>query len=106
MLLFLKVYALRIFSLLRKNLVEELIEIDIFKINQPNNLEFIIEILNSFISIIVSILRRIEYITKGESNEMAVNKIIKILKEHDNGNATQKFSLALFKNVVLKVVPS
>lgn len=89
-LLSLRVNALQIAPELRKTLVEELIRRDIFKITQNDSFDFIMEILNiknkslrhavtSLISVIVSTLRGIEYITNGGSDVAVIDKVIKVL---------------------------
>jgi len=88
-LLSLRVNALQIAPELRKTLVEELIRRDIFKITQNDSFDFIMEILNiknkslrhavtSLISVIVSTLRGIEYITNGGSDVAVIDKVIKV----------------------------
>lgn len=85
----LRVNALQIAPELRKTLVEELIRRDIFKITQNDSFDFIMEILNiknkslrhavtSLISVIVSTLRGIEYITNGGSDVAVIDKVIKV----------------------------
>lgn len=56
----------------------------------------------SLISVIVSTLRGIEYITNGGSDVTVIDKIIKILKEQDNGNVTQRFCLAILQKCSVK----
>lgn len=69
--------------------MEELIRRDIFKITQNDSFDFIMEILNiknkslrhavtSLISVIVSTLRGIEYITNGGSDVVVIDKVIKV----------------------------
>jgi hypothetical protein len=88
-LLSLRVNALQIAPELRKNLVEELIRRDIFKITQNDSFDFLMAILNeknkslkhaitSLISVVVSTLRGIEYITAGGTDTTIVDKIIKV----------------------------
>lgn len=85
----LRVNALQIAPELRKNLVEELIRRDIFKISQHDNFSFLMEILNiknkslrhavtSLISVIVSTLRGIEYLTAGGTDTSVLDKVIKV----------------------------
>lgn len=89
-LLSLRVNALQIAPELRKSLVEELIRRDIFRITQHDSFDFLMEILNmknkslrhaitSLISVIVSTLRGIEYITAGGSDPTVLDKVIKVL---------------------------
>lgn len=84
-----RVNALQIAPELRKNLVDELIRRDIFKISQTDNFDFLIEILNiknkslrhavtSLISVIVSTLRGIEYLTNGGTDVSVLDRIIKV----------------------------
>jgi len=86
----LRVNALQIAPELRKNLVEELIRRDIFKITQNDNFNFLMTILNnknrslrhavtSLISVIVSTLRGIEYLTTGGNDTAVLDKIIKVM---------------------------
>lgn len=86
----LRVNALQIAPELRKSLVEELIRRDIFKVTQYDNFNFLMDILNiknkslrhavtSLISVIVSTLRGIEYLTAGGSDTTVLDKIIKVL---------------------------
>ena len=88
-LLSLRVNALQIAPELRKSLVEELIRRDIFKISQGDGFSFIMEILaiknkslrhavTSLISVIVSTLRGIEYLTAGGSDSAVLDKVIKV----------------------------
>lgn len=56
----------------------------------------------SLISVLVSTLRGIEYITNGGSDAAVVDKVIKILKEQDNGNVTQRFCLAILQKCSVK----
>lgn len=112
-LLSLRVNALQIAPELRKSLVEELIRRDIFKISQGDGFSFIMEILaiknkslrhavTSLISVIVSTLRGIEYLTAGGSDSAVLDKVIKILKEQDNGSVTQRFCLAILQKCSVK----
>lgn len=57
--------------------------------------------ITSLISVIVSTLRGIEYITYGD-NDIVIQKIIKILKEQENGNVTQRFCLAILQKCSVK----
>lgn len=109
----LRVNALQIAPELRKSLVEELIRRDIFKVTQYDNFNFLMDILNiknkslrhavtSLISVIVSTLRGIEYLTAGGSDTTVLDKIIKILKEQDNGSVTQRFCLAILQKCSVK----
>ena len=88
-LLSLRVNALQIAPELRKSLVEELIRRDIFKISQNDSFTFLMDILNiknkslrhavtSLISVIVSTLRGIEYLTAGGTDTSVLDKIIKV----------------------------
>jgi hypothetical protein len=88
-LLSLRVNALQIAPELRKSLVDELIRRDIFKISSTDNFDFIIEILNiknkslrhavtSLISVIVSTLRGIDYLTNGGTDVSVLDRIIKV----------------------------
>lgn len=69
--------------------MEELIRRDIFKISQNDSFDFLMEILNiknkslrhavtSLISVIVSTLRGIEYLTAGGSDTTVLDKVIKV----------------------------
>ena len=89
-LLSLRVNALQIAPELRKNLVEELIRRDIFKISQHDNFDFLMEILSiknkalrhaitSLISVLVSTLRGIDYLTAGGSDPTVLDRIIKVM---------------------------
>lgn len=88
-LLSLRVNALQIAPELRKNLVEELIRRDIFKITQDENFKFLLHILNiknkslrhaitSLISVVVSTIKGIEYIAYN-NNDAIIQRVIKIL---------------------------
>jgi hypothetical protein len=97
-LLSLRVNALQIAPELRKNLVYELIRNDIFNIEATEKFDFLIQILDinnqslkhaitSLISVISSTFRGVEYMTYN-NNMVVVEKIIKILKEQENGSVT------------------
>lgn len=69
--------------------MEELIRRGIFKISQNDSFDFLMEILNiknkslrhavtSLISVIVSTLRGIEYLTAGGSDTTVLDKVIKV----------------------------
>jgi hypothetical protein len=89
-LLSLRVNALQIAPELRKSLVEELIRRDIFRVAQGEGFDFLMDILNiknkslrhavtSLISVIVSTLRGIEYLTAGGADAVVLDKVIKVL---------------------------
>jgi len=56
----------------------------------------------SLISVIASTLRGIEYLTAGGTDIAVLDKIIKILKEQDNGSVTQRFCLAILQKCSVK----
>ena len=83
---------------MRKNLVYELIRNDLFNIEKNGNFDILVKILNnesnslqhaitSLISVIVSTLKGVEYITINK-NMIIVKKIIRILKKTTNGSVT------------------
>lgn len=97
-LLSLRVNALQIAPELRKNLVYELIRNDIFNIEASEKFDFVTHLLDinnqslrhaitSLISVISSTLRGVEYLTFN-GNMIIVEKVIKILKEQENGSVT------------------
>lgn len=59
------------------------------------------------VSIVCSTLRGVEYIT-SKKNMVVINKIIKILKEQENGSVIQRFCLALLQKCSVKdtVIPT
>ncbi len=117
-LLSLRVNALQIAPELRKNLVYELIRNDIFNIESEGNFNIISKILNiensslkhaitSLISVISSTLKGVEYLTMNK-NMIVVKKVIRILKETENGSVTQRFCIAILQKCSIKdtVIPT
>lgn len=113
-LLSLRISALQIAPELRKNLVEELIRRDIFKITQEekDNFKFLLGLLSiksnslkhaitSLISVIVSTIKGIEYITYN-GNDVIIKRVIKILEEQEDGNVTQRFCLGILQKCSIK----
>jgi hypothetical protein len=118
-LLSLRVNALQIAPELRKNLVYELIRNDIFTIDSTERFDFLISLLDynnqslkhaitSLVSVISSTLRGVEYLTHNGKNNIVIEKIIRILKEQENGSVTQRFCLAILQKCSIKesVVPT
>ncbi|CAD8172837.1 unnamed protein product [Paramecium pentaurelia] len=118
-LLSLRVNALQIAPELRKNLVYELIRNDVFNIDATDKFDFIVQLLDinnqslrhaiaSLISVISSTLRGVEYLTYNGGNMIIIEKIIKILKEQENGSVTQRFCLAILQKASIKdtVIPT
>ncbi|CAD8056603.1 unnamed protein product [Paramecium sonneborni] len=117
-LLSLRVNALQITPELRKNLVYELIRNDVFNIEATDKFDFVVHLLDinnqslrhaitSLISVISSTLRGVEYLTQN-GNMIIIEKIIKILKEQENGSVTQRFCLAILQKASIKdtVIPT
>ncbi|CAD8144528.1 unnamed protein product [Paramecium pentaurelia] len=117
-LLSLRVNALQIAPELRKNLVYELIRNDVFNIEATEKFDFVVHLLDinnqslrhaisSLISVISSTLRGVEYLTYN-GNMIIIEKIIKILKEQENGSVTQRFCLAILQKASIKdiVIPT
>jgi len=117
-LLSLRVNALQIAPELRKNLVYELVRNDIFLITENDSFEFpmgILEINNSslkhaitsLISVIASTLKGVEYLSHKNKMQI-VEKIIKVLKEQENGSVTQRFCIAILQKCSIKdtIIPT
>ncbi|KAM3135807.1 hypothetical protein pb186bvf_012060 [Paramecium bursaria] len=117
-LLSLRVNALQIAPELRKNLVYELIRNDVFNIEATDKFDFVVHLLDinnqslrhaitSLISVISSTLRGVEYLTYN-GNMIIIEKIIKILKDQENGSVTQRFCLAILQKSSIKdtVIPT
>lgn len=116
-LLSLRVNALQIAPELRKNLVYELIRNDIFNIEATDKFDFLLSMLEidnqslkhaitSLVSVIASTLRGVEYLTHN-SNTIIIEKVVKILKQQENGSVTQRFCLAILQKCSIKdtVIP-
>jgi len=117
-LLSLRVNALQIAPELRKNLVYELVRNDIFLITENDSFDFpmgILEMNNSslkhaitsLISVVASTLKGVEYLCHGNKMQI-VEKIIKILKEQENGSVTQRFCIAILQKCSIKdtIIPT
>jgi len=117
-LLSLRVNALQIAPELRKNLVYELVRNDIFLITENDSFDFpmgILEMNNSslkhaitsLISVVASTLKGVEYLCHGNKMHI-VEKIIKILKEQENGSVTQRFCIAILQKCSIKdtIIPT
>jgi hypothetical protein len=117
-LLSLRVNALQIAPELRKNLVYELVRNDIFNIEEHDNFDFLLSILDinnnslkhaitSLISVISSTLRGVEYLIH-KTKMTVVERIIKILKEQENGSVTQRFCIAILQKCSIKdkIIPT
>jgi len=111
-LLSLRVNALQIAPELRKNLVYELIRNDIFQIEENDSFEFLISILDinnnslkhaitSLISVISSTLRGVEYLI-SKNRMVVIERVIKILKDQENGSVTQRFCIAIMQKCSIK----
>lgn len=111
-LLSLRVNALQIAPELRKNLVYELIRNDIFLITEKDNFDFPLGILDinnsslkhaitSLISVVASTLKGVEYLSHKNKTQL-VDRIIKVLKEQENGSVTQRFCLSILQKCSIK----
>ncbi|EGR27657.1 hypothetical protein IMG5_191980 [Ichthyophthirius multifiliis] len=111
-LLSLRVNALQIAPELRKNLVYELIRNDIFNIEATEKFDFVFQIIDinnqslkhaitSIISVVSSTLRGVEYLVYNEKYTI-IERIIKVLKEQENGSVTQRFCLAILQKCSIK----
>ena len=110
-LLSLRVYALNIQPELKRNLIEELINIDVLNIKENKSNEFILDLLNihsynmkhailSLISIISSIRKGVEYINLN--NNKILEKIIAIIKGTEDGQVIQRFCIAILQKNSIK----
>eukprot|EP01017_Pseudomicrothorax_dubius_P004052 TRINITY_DN1072_c0_g2_i4.p1 TRINITY_DN1072_c0_g2~~TRINITY_DN1072_c0_g2_i4.p1 ORF type:complete len:471 (-),score=150.25 TRINITY_DN1072_c0_g2_i4:91-1503(-) len=117
-LLSLRVNALQIAPELRKNLVYELIRNDIFNIEATESFDLILSILDinnhslkhaitSLISVVSSTLRGVEYLIFNNNFSIIV-RIIRIMKEQENGSVTQRFCIATLQKCSIKdtVIPT
>ena len=111
-LLSLRVNALQIAPELRKNLVYELIRNDIFNIENSEKFDFVISLLDinnsslkqaitSLISVISSTLKGVEYLFFN-NNPIIIERVIKILKDQENGSVCQRFCLAILQKCSIK----
>lgn len=57
--------------------------------------------ITSLISVVVSTIKGIEYITYN-NNDAIIQRVIKILYEQDHGNVTQRFCLAILQKCSVK----
>ena len=112
-LLSLRVNALQIPPEQRRSFVQQIIQIDIFKITQLKSMDFIMQMLNmdnhglkhslsALLSVIVSTAQGIQYVTHSEPNKLdlqVLEKVIAILKEQEDGSVTQRFQIAVLQKM-------
>ena len=112
-LLSLRVNALQIPPDQRRNLVEQLVKIDIFNITETKSQEFVLSMLAmknhglkhallALISVIVSTSQGVQYLTHtdaGTMNLSILEKIISTLKEQEDGSVTQRFNIAILQKM-------
>jgi hypothetical protein len=106
-----RVNALQIVPELRKNLVYELINNDIFFIEETKSNQFVLDLLNihaynlrhatlSVLSIISATFKGVEYLIKYGFG--LLEKIIEIMKGIEDGQVLQRFSIAILQKMSVK----